>query len=414
MDAISFLQIGVKGNGVAMDPLHKDLTQLSQLVESIYEAGLDPSLWDRTLSVMADWVGTSIAMLFTPTVLPQDGGFYFNHGISEASMELWQTHYQPLDIWTTGAIEQNRVQEGLIFTGREVLSTEELTRSPWYQEFLSPVGIGQVLVNIIYGLNSTIHHPTVLSYFRGLNDDPFDDEEKWKSSLLLPHVSRALGVAARLCNTEYELATSLIALDRLRQGTLLIGKNEEILFSNKAALRILNLDDGLKLQPTPRKEVKSYLITKQRGVQESLDEAIREMVRPNLLSAQHFSKTIVIPRPSGRVPFVINFSPLPSQRGFVIDTDNRPRAIAFISDSSEPIHVNHALLREAVGLTKAEIRTSEFILDGRSLEDISKECGLSVNTLKTHLNRIYSKTNTGTRASLVKLLVTLSPDGETG
>lgn len=174
---------------------------------------------------------------------------------------------------------------------------------------------------------------------------------------------------------------------------------------------MLNLNDGLGLQPSNQREIKSYLIARQRGVQECLDEALREVVRPGLLPAQHFSKTIVVPRLSGRAPFTINFSPLPAEHGFVIDSHTIPRAIAFISDGSEPIRLNHMVLKDAFGLTKAEIRTSELILDGKCLEDISGECGLSVNTLKTHLNRIYSKTNTTTRAGLVKLLITLSTDG---
>jgi DNA-binding CsgD family transcriptional regulator len=117
---------------------------------------------------------------------------------------------------------------------------------------------------------------------------------------------------------------------------------------------------------------------------------------------------VVVPRPSGCAPFTINFSPLPAEHGFVIDSCNTPRAIAFINDSGGAIRLNYMVLKDAFGLTKAEIRTSELILDGKCLEDISGECGLSVNTLKTHLNRIYSKTNTTTRAGLVKLLITLN------
>jgi hypothetical protein len=273
-----------------MDIQHKDLVQLSEVVECIYKGALDPYVWHKTLPIMAEWVGAPMAMLFTPTVLPEDGGFYFNHGIPEEAMELWRVRYQPSDIWTTTAIKQDLLQEGSIFTGSEVVPTEELVRTIWYQEFLSVIGIGQLLTTIVYGLDSSLHHPTALSYFRDLSDAPFNEKDKWKSSLLLPHIACALGIAARLRHAEYRLATSLITLDRLCQGMLLIGEDEEILFSNKAALRILNLDDGLKLQPPNRREAKSYLIAGQRAVQECLDEAIREVVRPNFYRRSIFLK----------------------------------------------------------------------------------------------------------------------------
>ena len=82
--------------------------------------------------------------------------------------------------------------------------------------------------------------------------------------------------------------------------------------------------------------------------------------------------------------------------------------MAFITDNDAPIKIDPALLKNAYGLTKAEIRVSELIVEGKSLEEVSAECGLSVNTLKTHLNHIYGKTNTANRAMLIKLLVTLS------
>ena len=385
-----------------------ELGGFSGLVDRVYQAAINPSAWSETLPTMAEWLEAPMAMLFTPTMLPQDGGFYFNHGIPEAAMELWRTRYQPLDIWTTAAIQNNRFQEGQIFTGEDIVSTEELAKSIWYQEFLSRIGIGQVLVNTVYGFDSKVHHPTVISYFRDLNSTGFSVQDRWKSSLLLPHVSRAMGVAARLRNAECQLANTLAALDRLNHGVLLIGENEEILFSNQAALRILSLEDGLRLQIQNHQHGWTHLVAKSKRTQELMDEAIREVVKPSILAAQHFSKTVVISRPSGKPVFTLNFSSLPVQHDFVVEVKGNPKAIVFIMDSAAPVEINHILLKDAYGLTKAEISVAELIMDGKSLEESSVKCGLSVNTLKTHLNRIYGKTNTANRAMLIKLLVTLS------
>ncbi|KIO50266.1 helix-turn-helix transcriptional regulator [Nitrosospira sp. NpAV] len=385
-----------------------ELNDLSGLVDRVYQAALNPSAWSDTLPAMAEWLEAPMAMLFTPTMLPQDGGFYFNYGIPEAAMELWRTRYQPLDIWTTAAIQSNRFQEGLIFTGEDIVSTEELAKSTWYQEFLSKIGIGQVLVNTVYGFDSQVHRPTVISYFRNLNDTGFSVQDRWKSSLLLPHVSRAMGVASRLRNAEYQLANTLTALDRLNHGILLMGENEEVVFSNQAALRILSLEDGLRLQVQNHQHCRTHLVAKLTRNQELMDEAIREAVKPSILSAQHFSKTVVISRPSGKPVFTLNFSSLPVQHGFAVGVHSNPKAIAFITDGAAPVEINHTLLTNAYGLTKAEISVAELIMDGKSLEESSVKCGLSINTLKTHLNRIYGKTNTANRAMLVKLLVTLS------
>lgn len=390
--------------------MRKELSSLGGVIDHVYQAALDPSAWSVALPAMAKWLESPMVMLFTPTVLPRDGGFYFNYGIPEAAMELWQTRYQPLDIWTTTAIRHNRIQEGSVFTGEDLLPVSELTQSVWYQEFLSRIGIGQVLVNIVYGLDSETYLPTALSYFRGSATTEFGVQDRWRSALLLPHVSRAIGVASRLRNAEHKLATSLAALDRLNQGVLLFGENEEVLFNNQMASRILGLEDGLRLQKQGCCGC-TYLAAKTKSAQEALDEAIREAVRLDILSTQHFSKTVAIPRTSRHAAFTFSISSLPARHGFAIEGRGSPRAIAFIYDNALPVKVDHALLKSMYGLTKAEIKVAELIVESKSLEQISEKCGLSINTLKTHLSRTYEKTGMANRAMLVKLLVTLSQNG---
>lgn len=385
-----------------------ELARLSNLVDLIYQAALNPYQWKNTLLAMGEWLNAPMALLFTPRVLPKDGGFYFTLGISETTMELWRTRYQPMDIWITTSIQMDLCREGIIFTGDEIVPTKELEKTVWYQEFLSKIGIGQVLANTIYGLESQIHHTTFLSFFRDINADVFTAQDRWKSSLLLPHLSRAMGMAARLRNADYQVATSLIALNSLPHGILLIGENEEVIFSNEAALRILNVKDGLSLQIRNNQNGQADLIAQQSEVQENLEQAIREAIKPNLLSTPHFSKTLSIPRPSGRQVLSLSFSSLPSQNDFMVSPSIVPRAVIFISDNEAMIEINREILKNTYRLTKAEIRTAEWIVEGKSLEEASSESGLSINTLKTHLHRIYDKTNTPNRAMLVKLLMTLS------
>lgn len=384
-----------------------ELIRLSELIDFIYQGALDPQVWNKILPALAEWLDSPMAMLFTPTVVPQSGGFYFNHGIPEMAMELWRTRYQSMDVWTSTAIANNRIQDGQIFTGDDNVPSQDLVKTIWYQELLSKIGIGQVLTNIIFGLNSTSSYPTVLAYYRSLDDNGFDDQDRFKSSLLLPHISRAMGMAIRLRNAEYQVATSLIALNSLPHGILLIGENEEVVFSNQAAEQILNLNDGLYLQARKNERVGTYLMASQSTVQSSLDEAIRESIKPNVLATAHFSKALAIPRPSRQQILSLNFSSLPPQHDFAVGSHLMPRAVVFISDSAAKIEINHALLKEAYALTKAEIRTAEWLLEGKNLEQVSVEFGLSVNTLKTHLQHIYEKTNTSNRATLVKLLIAL-------
>lgn len=255
---------------------------------------------------------------------------------------------------------------------------------------------------------ATLRGPDLaIGLFRSLNEKTFDSIDKYKASLLLPHISRALGVMVCLRNAECQLATGFTTLDRLHQGILLIGENGEVTFCNKAVCRILQREDGLRLQTVRGRGDSARLVAAKAYVQKRLDAAIREVVLPDIVSAQHFSKAVLVERLSGRASYTLNFSPLPPVNNFAVSVQP-PKAIAFICGHNAPLEINRELLKTAYGLTRAEIGAAEMISTGQTLEEISGENEISVNTLKTHLQHIYSKTNTNNRAELVRMLISVS------
>ncbi len=56
------------------------------------------------------------------------------------------------------------------------------------------------------------------------------------------------------------------------------------------------------------------------------------------------------------------------------------------------------------GLTTAERNVLEYIADSHSPQETADHLGVSVNTVKTHLQKIFSKTNTARQADLVRLV----------
>jgi DNA-binding CsgD family transcriptional regulator len=56
------------------------------------------------------------------------------------------------------------------------------------------------------------------------------------------------------------------------------------------------------------------------------------------------------------------------------------------------------------GLTAAEGRVLQAIAGGNTVEETAEALRISVSTVRTHLHRVYSKTQTGTQAALVRLV----------
>lgn len=65
-----------------------------------------------------------------------------------------------------------------------------------------------------------------------------------------------------------------------------------------------------------------------------------------------------------------------------------------------------ALLRLQYGLTPRETDVALLVLHGQGAKPIAEQLALSVNTVRTHLHNIFTKTSTHRQAELVGLLLT--------
>src|SRR5690348_11800972 len=81
-----------------------------------------------------------------------------------------------------------------------------------------------------------------------------------------------------------------------------------------------------------------------------------------------------------------------------------PAAIVFIRDAEQSTPSIEAL-RGLFGLTAAEAGVALAIAKGRSLDAIAASHRVSLNTARTHLKNILSKTGTRRQAELVALLL---------
>jgi DNA-binding CsgD family transcriptional regulator len=67
---------------------------------------------------------------------------------------------------------------------------------------------------------------------------------------------------------------------------------------------------------------------------------------------------------------------------------------------------NEERLRRLYNLTRSEARLAEMLASGFALPAAARQLGVGQNTVRTHLQRIYSKTDTHHQSGLVALLLT--------
>ena len=385
---------------------HPEMRSFSVLIDRIYQGATDPGVWPEIIQDIAAWIKAPKIILFTPQIVPADGGFLFPHGISQRFYELWPTRHKPMDLWVERAVERNFVVQGKVGVGEELVPAAELAESRWYREVLATEDIFHLLTSIVFDGSDGQNPCVVCSLYRGIDADAFAVEDKQKLSLILPHISRALGVMLKLRNAEFKLVASYVALDRIGTGVLLVGGDRSILFANRAAKNILAEDDGLSLRKLGAGSL-GKLFSGNMETQIDINTALSNAIEPMVQAVPHFAQSVRVSRPSGQLPYALQFSSLASNNEFGQGKD-APQVIIFISDPAQEIQVDPELLRKTYGMTPAEIRVAVMLCQEGSIEKAAAKTGVSVSTMKSQLKQVYQKTGVDNRTKLTKLIVSLA------
>ena len=94
-------------------------------------------------------------------------------------------------------------------------------------------------------------------------------------------------------------------------------------------------------------------------------------------------------------PWCVTVAPLRTRDG---------GAVVLVSDLDASVTPREQLLRDAFGLTPAEVRVAAALFDGATLRDIADANGVSLNTVRNQLTAIFDKTETGRQSELVGLM----------
>lgn len=391
-----------------------ELERLSTLIDCIYRGATEPTLWPDIMAGASRWLGSPKGMLYTPLHGPEQGGLYFQHGLSDFFLDLYKARGQSVDIWTHAVVARDLFKDGNVIIGTDLVPHATLINSTWYRECLRFGDIAHLLSSVVFELKSSAvgNHiadmPTACSFYRGAADAAYSERDRRKLALLLPHISRALGVMTRLRLSDFQVASSFSALDRLPSAVLLMSAKGTVLFANQTAAAMLASADELSLQPSISEAGLGKLVAKQHGINREIARALSAAKRID--DVGHFSTVVKVPcRSSGR-EWLLRISRV--DLGSTFHTAGRlPEVIAFLTDTRRPLDVDADLLSRTYGLTAGEARVAVAATATGSLDELADALSLGTNTVKTHLKHVYAKTGVKGRAELLRVMLGLASAG---
>ena len=300
----------------------------------------------------------------------------------------YDTYFYKIDPWLQQ--DEHARRPGTVRTGEQIVGERELMRSEFYAQWLKPQHLFHTIRTVVASGDDRIIY---LVGLRVRSAGPFTSAIVGLHQSLSGHVRRAIGIESRLHRRATERDAAASALDRMPFGVALIDGKGRVLVANQTAQQIFGQQDGLSQR-------RGMLTTSLSSETAELAERITDVISGNF----PVPRVVTVSRPSGQRPFGVLVLPLSNT---VPDLERRlPVAAVFVTDAENAAPINERSLRTLYGFTPAEARLARLLAQGRRPEEAAAELGVSLNTVRTHLKRIFGKAGTDRQADLVRTILT--------
>lgn len=276
----------------------------------------------------------------------------------------------------------------------ELMSRRELRRTPYYNEFLRPVGIEYTVGLFLTADDSMVAN---ISMGRPRSSGTFRPGDRRLISELIPHLQRIMRLRSMMRAARASLEATYGLLEQLPWGVWLLDGRLSCLHMNAAARRMIAQRDGLDWRD-------ARLVCGRPADTESLNRSLQRSTDSPLVTAGSAADVVLhVARPSGKLGYVLRVIPVTGSS--IAEMSGRPAVVIVASDPMREPALSETYLRQALGLTAAEARVAIEIARGATLKECSDRLGCSRNTTKTLLKRVFAKTETRRQSDLVGVIL---------
>ena len=369
--------------------LMQDETVVSQLIGDIYDTILDNNRWPEVLRRTCDYVNGATGTVMAQDTVPGRAQFYFEWGNDQQFLKSYQDTYVKLNPVLVPTLV--RAQKGDVLSTIDLLPLDEFFASRFYKEWVAPQGL---IDSIFTTLEKTATSYAFIAITRHERQGLADEETRRRMLLLAPHFCRAVAIGRLIEVHRVEAASFADTLDGLSAAMFLVDARGFIVHVNTAGEAMLS--EALVASTAGGK-----LIATDPQANNLLHDTITQV------DDEHgpLARSIAVPltaRDGQR--FSANVLPLTSGARRKVGTAYSAVAAVFIRKAELELPHPVEVLANVYKLTPAEMRVLMMIVKIGGVPEVAPLLGLSETTVKTHLQRIFSKTGAQRQADLVKLV----------
>jgi hypothetical protein len=201
--------------------------RLLQLVDQVYETALDEKLWSGLAREIARTFDSSSTALQIRNVARGEVERLGQTGNYSASMLAeYRSYYWQRDLWVERGIKLGMSR---VMASKDLISDAEMERSEFWHDWCQKLGIFYVVGAAFPVANGEI---AALGIHRPRASGTYEEDDKRRVGLFLPHLQRALQVRRRLAAPAIAHHATLDALERTGTATLVASRDGRILYAN--------------------------------------------------------------------------------------------------------------------------------------------------------------------------------------
>jgi DNA-binding CsgD family transcriptional regulator/PAS domain-containing protein len=372
-------------------PATRSEEQALALIGLIYDAAGNSSLWPRFLREFGKALRAPATNIFAQDLDNHAFNVAAQVGIDPSYDDAYDRYYHTKNIYLIRG--QHLLRSGNVVPSQSLCSDAEALRSEFYNEWIVPQKQSYGLIGVI-SRNRSLTSMAGAIRFRGM--PPFGEEELALVRLLIPHLQRAVQLHRRIADIEARHRGASDALDRWQLGMVLVDACGRIVFMNRSASEIVRARDGLASEADGLHAALTHETVALRGL---IQGAMQTSAGLGLQSGG----AITLSRPSLKRPLNVLVTPLAPHDSLA--AHKRAAAILFVRDPEACGDADQGVLQRFYGLTAAEAALAMLLIAGHNLASAADGLGVTMNTARTHLKRIFEKTGTKRQAELVGLVL---------
>jgi DNA-binding CsgD family transcriptional regulator len=370
--------------------------ELSGLIGRIYDSAVQPELWPQTLGAIKQSLNLAFLQVVSVDGLKLRQGqavqtpafrTLFEHGW----LNEFARHFNEIP----GGHDWIEAEIDTPISQMQLVSEQEFNQSEFYKQWIGPKGLRDSCTTPLVKRDHLI---CALTASGSASRDLFDDQDREAFRLLSPHIRRALMIGDMLDEGNFKLSLYRDLLDRISTGVMIVSHGAKLVYANGAADEILRSGQHIKLRGG---QMESAYAPFAGGLRAALDRACSD----DDSDIGNYGNGIPLPSKTGStaVCYVLPLGTSDHRRSL-----GPGHAAVFVSAAGANLPPSLEILSALSGLTSREARIALMIADGSTPADAAETLGVTMNTMRTHLSRIFDKTGANSQPALVRFVSSLS------